>query len=44
MVDDQLELRRLQDRQIRRFHTLEDTAGVVAELTERLPQARSVAY
>src|SRR6516165_5887846 len=44
MVDDQLELRRLHDRQIRRLRTLEDTAGVDAHLTHRIRHARAVTH
>src|SRR5207244_3425052 len=44
MVDNQLELRRLHDRQIRRLRTLEDTAGVDAGLTHRIRHARAVTH
>ena len=43
-VDDQLELTRLHDRQISRLRALEDAAGVGADLTPRIPQARTVAH
>jgi len=39
-----LELRRLHDRQLRRLDTLEDTAGIDADLPMRICQARSVAH
>src|SRR5262249_61586653 len=40
----QLELRRLHDRQICRLRTLEDTAGVDADLTHRLRHTRAVTH
>ena len=43
-VDDQLELGRLHDRQIRGLRAFMDAAGIDADLTDRIPQARSVAY
>jgi hypothetical protein len=42
-VDDQLEPRRLLNRQIRRLGALEDLSGVTAELTKRAGEAGSVA-
>ena len=36
-VDDQLELGRLHDRQVRRLRALEDAAGINAYLTIRIP-------
>src|SRR5262249_61232784 len=42
-VDDQLEFVRLYDRQIRGLCTLEDAAGVKADLAPRIPQVGSVA-
>ena len=39
-----LELRRLNDRLLRRLDTLEDTAGIDADLPMRICQARSVAH
>ena len=43
-VDDQLELGRLHDRQVSRLLTLEDTAGIDADLTPRIRNVGSVAY
>src|SRR5258708_25730849 len=43
-VDDQLELVRLHDRQVRRLGTLEDAAGIDADLTPRILNAGSVAH
>src|SRR5260370_7953170 len=42
-VDDQLELVRLHDRQVRRLCTLEDAAGIDAHLAPRLLPACSIA-
>ena len=41
-IDDQLELGRLQHRQVGRFLTFEDTAGLHADLTIGVGQVRSV--
>src|SRR5438876_12061033 len=41
-VDDQLELARLHDRQIRGLYALEDATGIDADVTPRIPQARTV--
>src|SRR5215471_16954888 len=43
-VDDELELARLHDRQIRRLRALEDAPGVHADVAIRIHQARSVAH
>src|SRR5215475_3574507 len=43
-VDDEFELARLHDRQIRRLRALEDAAGVDADLAVSIPQTRTVAY
>src|SRR5262245_27510699 len=43
-VDDQLELGRLHDRQIRRLRALEDAAGIDADLTKRIRNVGSVAH
>ena len=43
-VDDQLELGRLDDRQLGRLRAFEDAAGVDTELTIGIRQARSVAH
>ena len=43
-VDDQLELGRLHDRQVRGLGALEDAAAIDADLTTRIRQARSVAH
>src|SRR5258708_24657676 len=43
-VDDQLELVRLHDRQVRRLGTLEDAAGIDADLAPRILDAGSVAH
>src|SRR5262245_10963519 len=44
MVDDQLELRRLLDWQIRRFRALEDLAGIDTDLTISIPNVRSITH
>ena len=43
-VNDQLELGRLHDRQIRRFRTLENAAGVNADVVIRIPQTCAVGH
>jgi hypothetical protein len=43
-VDDQLELARLYDRQVRRLGVLEDAAGIDANLTKRFRNVDSVAH
>ena len=43
-VDDQLELARLHDRQVRRLGALEDAAGIDADLTPRIRKVGSVAH
>src|SRR5215831_330167 len=43
-VDDQLELARLHDRQVRRLGVLEDAAGIDANLTKRIRNVDSVAH
>src|SRR5262249_4878636 len=43
-VDDQIELRRLLDRQVGRFFALEDAAGIDADLVICVGKIRSVAY
>src|SRR6266700_5335112 len=43
-VDDQLELGRLHDRQVRRLRTLEDATGIGAKLTPRIRDVASVAH
>ena len=43
-VDDQLELSRLHDRQVRRLRALEDATRIDADLTIRIQNARSVAH
>src|SRR5262249_15545119 len=43
-VDDQLELGRLYDRQVRGFGALEDAAGVEADLTMRIRNVGSVTH
>ena len=43
-IDDQLQLGRLQDRQVRRLGTLQDTARVHAHLTIGISHARSVTH
>src|SRR6266446_7600552 len=43
-VDDQLELRRLYDWQVRGLRALEDVAGIEAHLTIRIRQAGSVTH
>ena len=43
-VDDQLEFRRLQHRQIGRFRALEDAAGIDADLAKRIAQTCAVAH
>jgi hypothetical protein len=43
-VDDQFELRRLHNRQFGRLGALEDAAGIDADLTIRVGQARAVAH
>src|SRR6516164_306098 len=43
-VDDQLELVRLHDRQVRRLGTLEDAAGIDANLTESILDVGSVTH
>ena len=42
-IDDQLELARLYDRQVRRLGVLEDAAGIDANLTKRFRNVDSVA-
>src|SRR5262245_45944547 len=44
LVDDELELGRLHDRQIRRLCALEDATGIYAHLTRGIRQACSVAH
>jgi len=44
VVDDQLELGRLHDRQVGGLCALQNTAGVDARLTDRIAQARAVAH
>jgi hypothetical protein len=44
MIDDQLELARLYDRQIGRLHALEDAAGIDPELAKRIRNVGSVAH
>src|SRR6516165_1492430 len=43
-IDDQLELGRLHDRQVRRLRALEDAAGIGTHLTIRIRQAGSVTH
>ena len=43
-IDDQLELGRLHDRQVRRLRALEDAAGIDADLTPRVRNVGSVAH
>src|SRR5262249_51888906 len=43
-VDDELELARLHDRQIRGLRALEDAAGIDPELTPCIGQARAIAH
>src|SRR6516225_502714 len=43
-IDDQLERRRLENRQVRRARTLEDLRGIHAVLTIRADEARSIAH
>src|SRR5262249_49266314 len=43
-VDDQLELRRLHDRQVRRLCALEDAADIAADLASRVVRVASVAH
>src|SRR5262245_25144722 len=43
-VDDQLELDRLHDRQVRRLRALEDATSIDAKLTKRIRLVRSVAH
>src|SRR5258707_12847364 len=43
-IDDQLELARLYDRQVRRLGALEDAAGIDARLTKRIRDVGSVAH
>src|SRR5712672_3610059 len=43
-VDDQLELGRLHDRQIRRLRALEDAAGIDSDMTKRIRNGGSVAH
>src|SRR5262249_51604361 len=43
-VDDQIELRRLLDRQVGRFFALKDAAGIDADLMICVGKIRSVAY
>src|SRR5262249_3155726 len=43
-VDDQLELGRLHDRQVRRLRALQDAAGIDADLTQRSCEVAAVAY
>src|SRR5262245_48358461 len=44
MVDDQLELTRLHDRQVRRLGAFEDTTGINAELTIHIHNVASVGH
>src|SRR5215467_13633714 len=44
MIDNQLEFTRLYDRQVRGFRTLEDAAGVEANVMIRFADARTVAH
>src|SRR5262245_65984088 len=44
MVDDQLQLARLYDRQVRRFGALEDATGLGAKLTKCVSEACSIAH
>ena len=44
MVDDQLELRSLHNRQVRRLDALEDASGIEAELTPCVRNIGSVAH
>src|SRR5215467_13556764 len=44
MIDNQLELARLQNRQVRGFRTLEDAAGVEADLTIRIQNVSSITH
>src|SRR5262249_52120435 len=43
-IDNQLELARLYDRQVRRLRALENATGICADLTKRIRQAASVAH
>jgi hypothetical protein len=43
-IDDELELARLHDRQVRRLGALEDAASIGADLTKRFRNVRSVAH
>ena len=43
-VDDQLELGRLHDRQIRRLRALEDAAGIDSNMTKRIRRVGSVTH
>src|SRR5262249_5931008 len=43
-IDNQLELARLYDRQVRRLRALENATGIGADLTKRIRQAASVAH
>jgi|SRR6516225_9224444 len=43
-IDDQLELRRLHDREVCRLGTLEDATGIHPDLTIRVRDVRSVAH
>src|SRR5215472_3314303 len=44
MIDNQLKLARLHYWQVRRFSALEDTTGIDAKLTIRIPYARTVTH
>src|SRR5262245_61298953 len=44
VIDDQLELARLHDRQLRWLRALENAAGIEADLTERIRYVGSVAH
>ena len=44
MIDNQLKLARLHDWQVGRFSALEDTTGIDAEVTIRVPNARTVTH
>src|SRR3974377_1506217 len=44
MVDDELELRRPLDWQVCRVCSLEDPAGIEADLTIRIPNVRSISH
>ena len=44
MIDNQFKLARLHYWQVRRFSTIEDTTGINAKLTIRIPYARTVTH